>query len=153
MASPALQCCPQGSSDKGEGSCGLAGSQCPRAPRQARCTCWQPAWFPSSPSDSWGHMPFTGAFATHLDVKYFPLSLLVTLDFRSTGQVPNASPKGSIRYAFRSFSCCKLTPHRLFSGALSYLYLGINTRFIDQFHSLFWIPAQVYMIQAKPGGR
>lgn len=54
--------------------------------------------------------------------------------------------KGSIRYVFSSFSCCKLTPHSLFSGALSYLYWGINTRFIGQFHSLFWIPAQVYII-------
>lgn len=61
--------------------------------------------------------------------------------------------KGNILYTFSSFSCHKLTPHSLLFGALSYLYWGINTKFINQFQSLFSIPAQGYMIQAKPGGR
>lgn len=54
-----------------EGELCLAGAQY----LGALCTCWQPACFPSSLSEPWGHMPFTGIFPSHLDRRYFPLSL------------------------------------------------------------------------------
>lgn len=86
--------CPQGSSDKGGGSWGPAGSQCRGAPGQALCTCWRPAWFPSSPSDSWGHVPFTGTFASHLDMRYFPLGLKCLRLWISEARVRSPTRKG-----------------------------------------------------------
>lgn len=66
---------------------------CPRSSDQGGGSCvWQglSAWVPlgrvcvpagslpaspSPPSEPWGHMPFTGIFPSHLDMRCFPLSL------------------------------------------------------------------------------
>lgn len=63
--------CPR-SSGKGGGSCGLEGPGCLRA---GSVYLLAAACFPSPPSEPWGHMPFTGIFPSHLDTRYFPLSL------------------------------------------------------------------------------
>lgn len=86
--------CPQESWYKGGGGCCLAGSQCLGAPGQALCTCWWPALFPSSPSDPWGPVPFTGTVASHVDLRYFPLSLKCSRLCISEAQSRSPARKG-----------------------------------------------------------